>query len=113
MQMCFLCSSPSYDARMINETNSETGETITHSELIVPLAQFGDFVGDFQYNVNVSGFRLSIPARFIDSFMVGTGVITDKLNAKWYKPFGPEVIETVRMSYMLNKDVDWDQFCMI
>ena len=53
---------------------------------------------------------MSIPNRFIESFLVGTAIMTDKLAIKWYKPFGKEVIETVPMGYLLNDKVDWSQF---
>ena len=63
----------------------------------------------FQYNFNVSGYCKSIPNRFIESFMVGTAIMTDKLSVKWYLPFDSgEVTETVEMGYLPIHDVDWD-----
>lgn len=53
---------------------------------------------------------MSVPNRFIESFLVGTAIMTDRLAIKWYKPFGKEVIETVPMGYLLNDKVDWAQF---
>ena len=58
----------------------------------------------------MSGYRLSIPNRFIESFIVGTGIITDKLSIKWYRDFEQEVIETVDMGYLQDADVDWEAF---
>lgn len=73
--------------------------------------QFESFVSKFEYNVNVSGYSLSIPSRFIDSFMVGTAVITDKLHCRWYKDFdSSEVLETVEMGYLPLNRVDWEKF---
>lgn len=60
--------------------------------------------------MNVSGYRMSIPNRFIESFMVGTGIVTDKLAVKWYKPFNEEVYETVPMGYLPMNQVDWRKF---
>ena len=53
---------------------------------------------------------MSIPNRFIESFMVGTAIITDKLHVKWYQDFDDcEVIETTEMGYLKNDDVDWNR----
>ena len=97
-----------YDARIINQGNSDLGiKTISSDE--IPLKDFGKHVGQFEYNFNVSGYRLSIPNRFIDSFAVGTAIITDKLSVKWYLPFDKdEVIETVPMGYELDDKVNYD-----
>lgn len=97
------------DARLISNSNADSGEGDDRS-LIIPLKDFCKHVGKFRYNFNVSGYRLSIPNRFIESFMVGTGIITDKLYVKWYKPFGDEVFETIDMGYRLIEDVDWRTF---
>lgn len=99
-----------YDARVIHEGHSDDSHDVFHKELIVPLKNFCEFVSHFQYNLNISGYRLSIPNRFIESFMVGTAIVTDKLAVKWYKPFGEEVVETVEMGYLPNEKVDWRQF---
>jgi hypothetical protein len=53
---------------------------------------------------------MSIPNRFIESFLVGTAIMTDKLAVKWYKPFDKEVIETVEMGYLPKDQVNWTQF---
>lgn len=100
---------PNSDARIINDGNSDTG-TGNHPELVIPLKDFGAYVAQFKYNFNVSGYRMSIPNRFIDSFSVGTSIITDDLKIKWYKPFASEeVIEIGSMGYEPMKHVDWKQ----
>lgn len=97
------------DARIISEFNSDNGK-IEHKDLVIPLEDFCKFVSSFEYNVNVSGYRLSMPNRFIESIMVGTAVLTDKLHIKWYKPFGEEVVETEEMGYLPNQNVNWERF---
>lgn len=94
------------DARVITTGFADTGVT-EHPELVVPLEDFCTHVAGFEYNANVSGYRLSIPNRFIESFMVGTAIFTDKLHVRWYLPFGPEVVETADMGYLRDGDVDW------
>ena len=99
-----------YDARIINRGEADTG-IHTHPELIIPLEKYEEHVSKFEYNYNVSGFTMSIPGRFIDSFMVGTAVVTDNLKCKWYKEFSDdEVIETINMGYEKMEDVDWNEF---
>lgn len=95
-----------YDARIINRGNSDTG-VATHQELVVPLKEFSKHVAKFQYNINVSGYRMSIPARFIDSFICGTAIATDNLHVKWYHPFGNEVTEIGEMGYLPDDEVDY------
>ncbi len=85
----------SVDAKLINKGGIE-GEK---NDLPVPLVDFTSHVSNFEYNLNVSGFRLSIPNRFIESFMVGTAIVTDKLSVKWYREFEEEVIELSEMGY--------------
>ncbi len=97
-----------YDGRLIHELVN--GKEVKHYKNIVPLKDFCDFIAQFEYNLNISGYRLSIPNRFIESFISGTAIITDKLQLKWYQPFGKEVVETVDMGYLPNDDVDWEQF---
>ena len=97
------------DARVISTTNP--GSKKTSPELFIPFKDFFRHVSHFQYNVNVSGYSMSIPSRFIDSFIVGTAIVTDKLAVKWYLPFDDcEVFETVKMGYERMDDVDWAQF---
>ena len=98
------------DARIISTSNADSGIR-TNAELIVPLKDFCRYISSFQYNFNVSGYRMSIPSRFIESFMVGTAIVTDKLVVRWYLPFDEcEVFETVKMGYERMEDVDWAQF---
>ena len=97
-----------YDGRLIHELVN--GKEVVHRDQVVPLRDFCDFIAQFEYNLNISGYRLSIPNRFIESFIGGTAIITDKLQLKWYQPFGKEVVETAEMGYLPNEDVDWDKF---
>ena len=97
-----------YDARVINRGNSDTGIS-TNQELVIPLKDFSNYVAKFQYNVNVSGYRMSIPARFIDSFVCGTAIATDNLHVKWYHPFGNEVTEIGEMGYLPDSEVDYEE----
>ena len=100
---------PNSDARIIALGNSDSNDCTRNNEP-VPLDKFCEHISKFQYNANVSGYRLSIPNRFIESFMAGTAVITDKLHVRWYKPFADEVIESVDMGYLLNDAVNWRQY---
>ena len=103
-------SEGSCDVRIISRSHSDSGEGKDESK-VIPLKEFCAHIAKFQYNVNVSGYRLSIPNRFIESFMVGTAIFTDKLAVKWYKPFDAhEVIETVPMGYLPMEKVDWQKF---
>jgi hypothetical protein len=71
-------------------------------------ADYADVVASAAFNVNVSGLSLSLPFRFIDSFMLGTAVATDNLSIHWYQPFdSEEVVELGTMGYELNEDVNW------
>ena len=98
-----------YDARVISEYNSDTHGVKRHEDLIVPLKDFCNHISHFEYNLNISGYRLSIPTRFLESFIVGTAILTDKLAVKWYLPFDEEVIETAEMGYLPDSKVDWDR----
>lgn len=97
------------DVRIIHRGNSDSGNRHINAEPI-PLDQFCKHISRFQYNINVSGYRLSIPNRFIESFMVGTAIITDKLHVRWYKDFENEVVETIEMGYLTNERVKWSDF---
>lgn len=97
------------DARVISNKNADS-RIVGRAELIIPLDRFCKHIAQFKWNVNVSGYRMSIPNRFIESFMVGTGIVTDKLAVKWYKPFNEEVYETVPMGYLPMSQVDWSKF---
>lgn len=96
-----------YDARVISEVHADTKKAIKHEELIVPIEDFCRHISQFEYNLNISGYRMSIPNRFMESFIVGTAIVTDKLAVKWYLPFDEEVIETAEMGYLANEKVDW------
>ena len=98
------------DARVISRAYADSGLDKNES-LVIPLTEFCAHIAKFQYNFNVSGYCKSIPNRFIESFMVGTAIMTDKLCVKWYLPFDPcEVVETVEMGYLSMNDVDWRTF---
>lgn len=98
------------DARIIGTGHSDSDDKKNKAS-VVPLSEFCAHVAKFQYNFNVSGYRRSIPNRFIESFMVGTGIVTDKLAVKWYKPFdNSEVVESVEMGYLPMEEVAWGKF---
>lgn len=97
-----------YDARIINDGYSDAGNRCRKESLIIPLKDFSHHVAKFQYNINVSGYRMSIPGRFMDSFVCGTAIATDNLHVKWYHPFGDEVVELGEMGYLPNQEVDYD-----
>lgn len=101
-----------YDGRLISRSNADSAEGVAmrNKSLIVPLGQFCHHIAQFAYNLNISGYRMSIPNRFIESFMAGTAILTDRLAVKWYKPFGCEVKETVEMGYLPMNKVDWEQY---
>lgn len=96
-----------YDARLINSGTMEKPQI--DSTQIIPIDQFCAHISNFQYNYNVSGIRLSIPNRFMESFIVGTAIITDKLAVKWYLPFNQEVVETIEMGYLPLNQIDWNK----
>lgn len=97
------------DARVIHKGPSDSGRHKASSQF-VPLKDFCAHVAGFQYNLNISGYRRSIPNRFIESFMVGTKILTDRLAVRWYRPFTVEVQETVPMGYLRDEQVDWRGF---
>ena len=97
-----------YDGRLIHELVN--GKEVVHRDKVIPLVDFCDYIAQFEYNLNISGYRMSVPNRFIESFISGTAILTDKLHVKWYKPFEDEVVETVEMGYLPNGDVDWEKF---
>lgn len=98
------------DARVVNAGNSDTNINLNESKYI-PYENFAKHVSNFCYNLNISGYRLSIPNRFIESFMVGTAILTDKLSVRWYREFSnDEVKETVAMGYLPTGRVDWQGF---
>lgn len=98
------------DARVVHDGNCDEGFRSRSSSLYISLQDFPLHISKFKYNLNISGHRLSIPYRFINSFIVGTAIVTDKLKVKWYLPFGPEVFETVEMGYLPVETVEWTKF---
>lgn len=98
------------DARVISSANADSKGGQDESK-VIPLPEFCAHVAKFQYNLNISGYRRSIPNRFIESFMVGTAIVTDKLAVKWYRPFDKcEVVESIPMGYLPMDQVDWERF---
>lgn len=97
-----------YEARIINNSNSDAGGQKTNKDLIIPIEKFCNHISNFEYNMNIAGYRNSIPNRFIESFIVGTGIVTDKLFVKWYLPFDKEVVELNEMGYLPKDQINWD-----
>lgn len=95
-----------YDARIIEWDFSDEGRK-GQASLVIPFGDFSKHVAKFQYNINVSGYRMSIPGRFMDSFVCGTAIATDNLSVKWYRPFGEEVVELGAMGYLPDEEVDY------
>lgn len=95
-----------YDSRIIENNFSDIGVK-KDSSLVIPLKDFSKHVAKFQYNINVSGYRMSIPGRFMDSFVCGTAIATDNLSVKWYHPFDEEVVEIGAMGYLPDEEVDY------
>lgn len=96
-----------YDARIINPSNSDGNKDNQNESLVIPFEEFSKHVAKFQYNINVSGYRMSIPGRFMDSFVCGTAIATDNLHVKWYAPFDNEVVEIGEMGYLPDNEVDY------
>lgn len=73
-------------------------------------ARYPETVGRAWHNINISGFRRSLPFRFVDSFLTGAAVPADELALRWYEPFemGTEVIDLGPMGYEREDAVDWD-----
>lgn len=96
-----------YDSRIISLGNSDTKNSTINS-VPIPFEKFSSHVARFQYNINISGYRMSIPGRFMDSFICGTGIATDNLHVKWYRDFGPEVQQIGEMGYLPDSQVNYD-----
>lgn len=60
------------------------------------------------FNVNVSGFRRSLPFRFLDSFQMGCGIATDTIGTRWYREFDSEIecVEYGDLGYEAKANVD-------
>lgn len=97
------------DSRLISTSNSDNGLK-ENKELIIPMREFCAHIAKFQYNVNITGYRFSIPNRFIESFMVGTAIFTDKLKVRWYLPFDDEVVESIELGYKQNDSIEWNKY---
>ncbi len=95
-----------YDARIIERGFSDE-EKKERRSLEIPFKDFSRHVAKYVYNINVSGYRMSIPGRFMDSFVGGTAIATDNLSVKWYRPFGKEVVEVGAMGYLPDEEVDY------
>lgn len=98
-----------YDARLIRHHDLKTGKVETHSDLIVPIRDFCEHISQFEYNCNISGHKLSVPNRFSESFITGTGIVTDKLAIKWYLPFDEEVVELDEIGYLPLDSINWEK----
>jgi hypothetical protein len=99
-----------YDGRIIREFTDGIKEPKVNQSAFIALEDYPRHISKFNYNLNISGFRKSIPFRFIYSFCVGTAIITDQLFVKWYEKFDKEVVETVEMGYLPNEAVNWEGF---
>jgi hypothetical protein len=66
-------------------------------------------VASAPFNVNITGFRRSLPFRFIDSFIVGSAVPSDEMAVKWYLPFENEVEvwDLGRLGYEPAAEAEW------
>lgn len=73
-------------------------------------AEYMQMLGRSIINVNVSGFRRSIPFRFMDTFLTGGTVATDTLAVRWYRGFEEEteVYEIGDLGYEREEDVNWN-----
>ena len=99
-----------YDARVIDETTPGFKRRVSHPELVIPMEHYYEHIARFQYNLNIAGYGSSISSRFVETFMAGTAIVTDKLNVRWFRPWGKEIVETVPMGYLPMENVDWTQF---
>jgi hypothetical protein len=91
------------DARIIHTKDSAIAGLPLSDE------QFPKSVASSIFNVHLTGFRRSLPFRFVDSFLVGTSVPTDELGVRWYLPFeeGVETHDLGRLGYETNANSDW------
>lgn len=107
--ICDLLSDLEESEFTIIAKNSDTKLLKDEKKKKIIFKKFHEHLSKFKFNLNVSGYRLSIPNRFTDSFLVNTKIVTDKLFVKWYLPFDDEVFETVEMGYLKNTMVNWDK----
>jgi hypothetical protein len=66
-------------------------------------------VGRALVNVNISGFRRSLPFRFMDTFLGCGAVATDTLAIRWYREFekGVEIFDLGDLGYEPEEEVNW------
>lgn len=97
------CDTDRVDARLVRSQDSTLiGPELSDDD------SYARKVASAAYNLNISGLSLSLPFRFIDSFVVGTSIATDTLGIHWYEPFDKEeVIELGTMGYEMEDDVCW------
>ena len=94
---------PDVDARIWNSSDSQIqGPALAWDDYMKTVAAS-------VFNVNISGFRRSLPFRFLDSFQVGCGIATDTIGTRWYQPFESdlEVVEFGDLGYEARDKVDW------
>ena len=92
------------NARIWRSTNlSVKGDMLSPAEYLHMLVRS-------MITVNVSGFRRSMPFRFMDAFLTGGAVATDTLAVRWYREFEKEVeiFEIGDLGYEREEDVDWN-----
>lgn len=95
---------PDVDARIWNTKDPEIqGNVLEWSDYLRA-------VGCSIWNINVAGFRRSLPFRFLDSFQVGCGIATDSIGTKWYREFerDVEVVEFGELGYETAENTRWD-----
>ncbi len=107
--LCDLLSDLEKSEFTVIAKNSDTKLSKDEKKKKIIFNKFHEHLSKFKFNLNVSGYRLSIPNRYADSFLVNTKIVTDKLFVKWYLPFDDEVFETVEMGYLKNSMVNWDK----
>lgn len=72
--------------------------------------QYRQNLGRAMINMNLSGFRRSLPFRFMDTFLTGGLLATDNLAIRWYQPFDAcEVFEMGELGYEPEENVNWEQ----
>ncbi|TKG21073.1 hypothetical protein [Vibrio breoganii] len=71
----------------------------------IDINNYQEVLSKYKYNLNISGYRLSIPNRFMDSFISGTTVLTDNLSVRWYQDFSSEECrELGKLGYDVSSD---------
>jgi hypothetical protein len=96
---------PDISARLFKSSNTANiGPRLSEQE-------YQRYLHQAAVNLNISGFRRSLPYRFIDTFLTGGMVVTDTLAVRWYKPFesGVEVSEIGDLGYEPECKVKWPE----